>query len=105
MFHIVLLYQCVYYSDQRAIKGTVSRDGGQVGPKLRFANTFLRLKINRFKPTVRRVRASIDGKSGFSDQADFSTTRNQINFKLPLLFQRSGSDQKDWIQLGWDPYP
>jgi hypothetical protein len=35
-----------------------------------------------------------DVKSGFSDPADFATTRSPIDCELPKLFQESGSEQK-----------
>jgi hypothetical protein len=38
---------------------------------------------------------SIDVKSGFSNLADFATTRSPIDCELPKLFQGSGSEQKD----------
>jgi hypothetical protein len=70
-----------------------------------FANTFFRLKIDRYKVTVRRV----DVKSGFSDPADFATTRTvrlkvhrencHSSFKEPDLFI------KIWIQPDRDLDP
>jgi hypothetical protein len=51
---------------------------GSSGLSLRFANTH-----------------RVDVKSGFSDPADFETTRSPIDYELPKLIQGSGSVQKD----------
>jgi hypothetical protein len=70
-------------------EGTESRDGGRDEPieqlfstKLMFANPFFRLEIGRFKARVHGVcilySAPIDVKKGFSDPADFATTRISV---------------------------